>query len=68
VAGQSLIAYAMARLRASFSSIGLLLQPFVAAIAAWLLLGETITLLQLAGGATILAGIALARPASKPAV
>ncbi|HEV7868276.1 MAG TPA: DMT family transporter [Chthoniobacteraceae bacterium] len=65
VAGQSLITYALARLRASFSSVALLLQPFVAALAAWVLLGENITPLQLAGGATILAGIALARPAPK---
>ena len=59
--GQSLIAYALAGLPASFASVGLLVQPATAALAAWLLLGETLTAGQLAGGLLLLAGILLAR-------
>ena len=60
--GQSLIAYALAGLPASFASVGLLVQPATAALAAWLLLGETLTAGQLAGGVLLLlAGILLAR-------
>ena len=62
LAGQSLIAYALAHLRASFSSLALLFQPVVAAVAAWALLGETLTPWQLLGGAAVLCGVALARP------
>jgi drug/metabolite transporter (DMT)-like permease len=57
VAGQSLIAYAMAHLPATFSSVGLLFQPVMATLFAWLLLGEAVSALQLAGGATVLIGI-----------
>jgi drug/metabolite transporter (DMT)-like permease len=59
-AGQGLIAYALAHLPAAFSSVGLLLQPVVAALFAWLLLAEP----QVAGGLVVLAGIYLARRAS----
>ena len=37
-AGQGLIAYALAQLPAAFSAVGLLLQPVIAALFAWLLL------------------------------
>lgn len=63
-AGQGLIAYALAHLPAPFSSVGLLSQPVMAALFAWLLLGEPLTPLQLAGGLVVLAGIALARRGS----
>jgi drug/metabolite transporter (DMT)-like permease len=63
VAGQSLIAYAMAHLPATFSSVGLLLQPVAAALFAWLLLGETLTALQMAGAVLVLAGIRVAHQA-----
>ncbi len=59
--GQSLIAYALAGLPTSFASVGLLVQPATAALAAWALLGETLTIGQLAGGVLLLAGILLAR-------
>jgi drug/metabolite transporter (DMT)-like permease len=61
--GQSLIAYAMAHLPGTFSSVGLLLQPVVAALLAWALLGEALGWLALAGGAAVLAGIAIAHRA-----
>jgi drug/metabolite transporter (DMT)-like permease len=63
-AGQGLIAYALAHLPAAFSSVGLLLQPVVAALFAWLLLAEPLAALQVAGGLVVLAGIYLARRAS----
>jgi len=59
--GQSLIAYAFAHLPASFSSVGLLLQPVLAAGLAWVLLAEPIGWSQALGGAVVLGGIVLAR-------
>ena len=63
-AGQGLIAYALAHLPATFSSVGLLLQPVIAAFFAWVLLGEPLVTLQILGGAVVLAGIYLARRGS----
>ncbi len=63
-AGQSLIAYAVAHLSASFSSLSLLLQPVAAAGFAWLLFGEALAALQWLGAAAVLAGIYLARRGS----
>ena len=63
-AGQGLIAYALAHLPAAFSSVGLLLQPVVAALFAWVLLSEPLVALQIAGGLVVLAAIWLARRAS----
>jgi len=62
--GQGLIASALAHLPAGFTSVGLLLQPVMAALFAWTLLGEPLGALQVAGGAVVLAGIYLARRAS----
>lgn len=59
-AGQGLIAYALAQLPAAFSAVGLLLQPVIAALFAWLLLSESLSALQCAGGAVVLFGIYLA--------
>lgn len=63
-AGQGLIAYALAQLPAGFTSVGLLLQPVMAALFAWMLLGEPLVAMQVAGGAVVLAGIYLARKSS----
>jgi drug/metabolite transporter (DMT)-like permease len=60
VAGQSLIAYAMAHLRATLTSVGLLLQPVMAALFAWVLLAETLGVVQIAGGILVLIGIRIA--------
>jgi drug/metabolite transporter (DMT)-like permease len=57
VAGQSLIAYAMAHLPPTVSSVGLLLQPVMAGLFAWLLLGETLTAVAIAGALLVLIGI-----------
>lgn len=62
-AGQSLIAYAMAHLPPRLSSIGLLLQPVMAALFAWMLLGETLGALQFAGAIMVLVGIRIAHQA-----
>ncbi len=61
VSGQSLIAYALAHLPAAFSSVGLLLQPVMATIFAWLILGETLAPWQALGGMLVLVGILRAR-------
>jgi len=63
-AGQGLIAYALAHLRAAFSSVSLLFQPVMAALFAWVLLGEALVPLQIAGGIVVLIGIYLARRGS----
>jgi drug/metabolite transporter (DMT)-like permease len=63
-AGQGLIAYALAHLPAAFSSVSLLFQPVMAALFAWLLLGEGLVPLQVLGGLVVLAGIYLARRGS----
>lgn len=63
--GQSLIAYALAHLRPTFGSVGLYLQVIAAALYAWLLLGEQLLPVQLAGGVIVLIAIALARAAAR---
>lgn len=60
VGGQSLIAYAFGHLPASLSSVGLLWQPVVAALLAWMLLKEPLGWMQAMGGVVTLAGIAVA--------
>jgi drug/metabolite transporter (DMT)-like permease len=67
VAGQSLIAYAMAHLPATLSSVGLLLQPVMASLFAWILLGETLGAVAIMGAALVLIGIRIATQAeSRP--
>jgi drug/metabolite transporter (DMT)-like permease len=65
VLGQGFITYALAYLPAPFASVGLLFQPALAAIFAWLLLHESMGLWQGAGGVIILAGILIARRGSQ---
>lgn len=65
VGGQGLITYALAHLPAAFSSVGLLLQPAIAALLAWIILYEPLGLWQALGGAIVLAGIVLARWGSR---
>ncbi|MBI1207208.1 MAG: EamA family transporter [Azospirillum sp.] len=62
--GQSLIAYALAHLPAAFGSVGLLLQPALAALLAWALLAEPLGPTQGLGAAIVLLGIFLARRGS----
>lgn len=63
--GQGLIAYGMAFLPAAFTSVTVLLQPVVAALAAWAWLGEPLGWLDGAAMAVVLTGIALARRGSR---
>lgn len=63
VAGQSLIAYALAHLPATLSSVGLLLQPVMAGMFAWILLGETLGATAAVGAALVLIGIRIATQA-----
>ena len=65
VAGQSLIAYALAHLPGTFASVALLVQAVIAAGLAWLLLGETLTPLAMIGGALVLLGIRIAHTAER---
>jgi drug/metabolite transporter (DMT)-like permease len=65
VIGQSSIAYALAHLPATFGSLGLYLQPLIAAIYAQLLLGEALRPVQIVGGIIVLMAIALARRATQ---
>ena len=63
VAGQSLIAYALAHLPATLSSVGLLLQPVMAGMFAWILLGETLGAIAMVGAVLVLSGIRIATQA-----
>ena len=65
VGGQSLIAYALAHLSAAFSSVSLLLQPAVAAVLAWVILGEALGSYQGLGALMILVGIYFAHRGSR---
>lgn len=67
IGGQGLITYSMATLPASFSAVGLLIQPLAAALLAWMLLDERFGAQQAVAGAVILGGILLCRLASRGA-
>lgn len=62
--GQSLIAFALAWLPATLSSLTLLIQPVVASLLAWLLLHESLTTFQIVGGLIVIGGIVVARRGS----
>lgn len=61
VGGQGLIAWALAHLPASFSSVTLLVQPIAATVFAWLILNEGFGPQQVLGGVIVMAGILLCR-------
>jgi drug/metabolite transporter (DMT)-like permease len=61
-AGQGLVSVALGTLPAVFSSLVIFMEAVVAALFAWAVLGEALTLVQVAGGLSIMAGIAVARP------
>lgn len=64
IGGQTVIAYALAHLPASLSSVSLLIQPLTAAVAAWLIFQEALVPLQMLGGALLLWGIYLSKRGS----
>ncbi len=61
IGGQVVIAYAVRRINPALSSVGLLVQPAMAVVYAWILLGEALTAPQLLGAGMVLTGIYLAR-------
>ncbi|MHA1157819.1 MAG: DMT family transporter [Alphaproteobacteria bacterium] len=61
-AGQGLLAFALGHLPAAFSSLVIFIEALAAASLAWLLLGESMGLVQFLGAALILAGVYAARP------
>jgi drug/metabolite transporter (DMT)-like permease len=63
--GQGLIAYALARLPANFSVVGLLAQPVLVAVIEWLRYDQVVLPMQMVGGGIILLGILLARIGSR---
>ena len=64
--GQGLITWALAHLSAAFSSLTLLVQPVVAALAAWWLFGESLNPAQLGGAGLVLLAILLASRSRRP--
>ncbi len=64
IGGQTVIAYASAHLSASLSSVSLLIQPLTATLAAWLIFGEAIGVMQCIGGGLLLWGIYLSKRGS----
>ncbi len=64
--GQGLTSVAMGRAPVSLIALVLLAQPPFSALIAWLVLGEAMTPLQIAGGAIILVAVVLSRPGGAP--
>lgn len=65
VTGQGAIAWALGRLPTSLTAVVVLVQPVVAALLGWLLLGEAVTPMQALGGAVVLTGVALAQAGAR---
>ena len=61
VLGQTAIAHALGRIPPAQAAVGLLIQPVSAAAFAWVLFGESMSGLQLLGGAVVLASITAVR-------
>lgn len=61
-AGQGLLSVALGTLPTVFSSLVIFLEAVIAALFAWVALGEALSLTQVAGGAAIMLGIWVARP------
>ena len=64
IGGQVVVAHAIKHLHPGLASVGLLMQPAAAAVYAWIILGQAMGPLQMAGGVVALGGIYLARRAS----
>ena len=60
--GQGMLSVALGRLPTVFSSLVIFLETIAAALFAWILFGENVTLIQALGGIIIVAGIWIARP------
>ncbi len=64
VAGQGLVALAMAYLPTAFAAVGLIMEVVAAALLGWLFLGEGLAPLQWLGAVVVVAGIVVARRGS----
>lgn len=62
VGGQGLTAFALGHLPAAFSSLVIFVEALAAAITGYFVFGEDMTPLQMAGAATLILGIWIARP------
>ena len=60
--GQGLLSVALGALPVVFSSLVIFLEAIIAALIAWAVLGEAVTLVQASGAALIVIGIIVARP------
>ena len=61
VTSRTAYTYSFARLTASFNAVGMLAAPGLAAVIAWILFGESLSILQIAAALIALGGIALAQ-------
>lgn len=61
VAGQGGVAWALGRVSAAMTAVVILIQPVVAAMLGWLVFDETMTAIQLGGGALVLSAVLLAQ-------
>ena len=64
--GQGLTSVAVGRAPVRLVALAILAQPPFSALAAWGVLGEGMTALQIAGGAIILTAVVLSRPTASP--
>jgi len=64
IGGQTVIAYALAHLPATLSSVSLLIQPLTATVAAWMIFQEVISPIQMLGGVMLILGIYLSKRGS----
>ncbi len=65
IGGQTIIAYALAYLPSTLSSVSLLIQPLTAAIAAWIIFNETLSPIQTLGASILLMGIYMSKRGSR---
>ncbi|QQQ17861.1 DMT family transporter [Brevundimonas vitis] len=66
VVGQGGVAWALGRLPAGITAVTILIQPVVAAGLSWLVFAETMTPIQMLGGAVVLAAVVLAQWSTRP--
>lgn len=67
VVGQGGVAWALGRLPAAITAVTILIQPLVATLLGWLIFAETMTPVQMLGGAGILAAVLLAQWSARTA-
>lgn len=65
--GHTLLNWSLRHFPSSLVAFSILLEPMIAALLAWYLLGQTLTLLQLFGGVLVLAALALVIGQKTPA-